>query len=163
MPNTNSQSIDFKGIAATALSRARSLLPELIPSGRFEREEYVALNPSRADKNRGSFKINSRTGLWEDFATKAKGNDIIDWYAHAYGLKQCEAARRIAQKLGISTLKSDGSKGNNTKPPPKIYPFGEEGPPVGHNEVRRHYYPKNGNKPKRKVKIKKRNVPEDKQ
>ena len=40
--------------------------------------------------------------------------------------------------------------------------MGEEGPPVGHNEIRRHYYPKNGT-PKRKVKIKKRNVPKDKQ
>ena len=64
MPNPNAQSIDFKDIAATALSRARSLLPELLPNGRFERDEYVALNPSRADKNLGSFKINSRTGKW---------------------------------------------------------------------------------------------------
>jgi len=39
MPNTNSQSIDFKHIAATALSRARSLLPELVPNGRFEGDE----------------------------------------------------------------------------------------------------------------------------
>ena len=60
------------------------------------------------------------------------------------GLDQGEAARRIAENLGISTVKSDGSKGDNTKPPPKIYPYGEEGPPVGHNEIRRHYYPKNG-------------------
>ena len=155
MPDANSQSIDFKYIAATALSRARSLLPQLVPNGRFERDEYVALNPSRADKSLGSFKINSRTGLWDDFAIGAKGNDIIGWYAHAYGLKLCEAARRIAEKLGISTMRSDGSKGNNTKPPPKIYPYGEEGPPVGQNEIRRHYYPKNGG-PKLKVKIKKR-------
>jgi 5S rRNA maturation endonuclease (ribonuclease M5) len=97
--------IDFDGIKAVALRNARWLLPELIPDGRFEHDEYVALNPSRADKNLGSFKINSRTGQWSDFATGAKGGDIISWNAHAYGLDQGEAARRIAQKLQMSAHK----------------------------------------------------------
>ena len=52
MPNPNSQSIDFKDIVATALSRARSLLPESLPNGRFEGDEYVALNPSTREKPR---------------------------------------------------------------------------------------------------------------
>ena len=30
--------------------------------------EYVALNPTRADKRAGSFKINLQTGRWADFA-----------------------------------------------------------------------------------------------
>lgn len=140
----NQSSIDFKDIAADALTGARSLLPELVPGGRFERDEYVALNPSRADKTLGSFKINSRTGLWEDFAIKVKGNDIIGWYAHAYGLKQGEAASQIAEKLGVSTRKGNGSKGDSREPPPKIFSWGEMGPPVGRDEIRRHSYPKNG-------------------
>ena len=122
MPNTNSQSIDFKYIAATALSRARSLLPELVPNGRFEGDEYVALNPSRADKSRGSFKINARTGMWQDFAIGVKGNDIISWYAHAYGLKQCEAARRIAEKLGISSHEERRLEGQQHKAAPENIP-----------------------------------------
>ena len=153
--------IDFDGIKEAALCSARSLLPELVPNGRFERHEYIALNPSRADKNLGSFKINSKTGEWSEFATSAKGGDIISWYAHAYGLKQGEAARRIAEKLGVSTLKSNASKGRATKPPPKIFTYGEEGPPVGRDEIRRHSYPKNGT-PKVMFKVKNRGVPKDK-
>jgi putative DNA primase/helicase len=154
--------IDFNGIKEGALARSRSLLPQLVPGGRFEHDEYVALNPSRADKNLGSFKINARTGVWQDFAIGAKGNDIISWYAHSYGLDQGEAARRIAEKLGVSALESNGSKRDSTKPPPKIYSYDEEGPAVEPNEIRRHYYPKSGT-PKRKVKIKKRNVPKNKE
>jgi hypothetical protein len=154
--------IDFKNIAAAALACARSLLPELVPDGRFEGDEYVALNPSRADKNLRSFKINSKSGKWSDFATGAKGGDIISWYAHAYGLDQGEAARRMVEKLGTSPHKREGSKEQTTKRPPKIYPYGEEGPPVERNEIRRHYYPKNG-KPRLKVKIKKRDVPKNRE
>ena len=108
--------IDFKGIAAAALACPRSLLLDLLPGGRFEGDEYVALNPSRADKNLGSFKINVRTGMWQDFAIGVKGNDIIGWYAHAYGCDQGEAARRIAEKLGASASRSSSSKSDNTNP-----------------------------------------------
>jgi hypothetical protein len=146
--------IDFESIKAAALCSARSLLQELVPNGRFEGREYVALNPSRADNNLGSFKINCQTGEWSEFATGAKGGDVISWYAHAHGLNQGEAARHIAERLGVSAYKSNGSKGNTTEPPPKIYSWGKEGPPVGRNEIRRHYYPKRG-EPKLKVKIKK--------
>jgi Protein of unknown function (DUF3987) len=146
-------SIDFDEIKAAALRNARSLLLELVPGGRFEGDEYVALNRSRADKNLGSFKINIRTGMWQDFATGAKGSDVISWYAHAYGLEQSEAARRIAERLGVSTWKLNGSKSDNAKPPPKVYGWGEDGPPVGPNELRRHHYPKRG-EPKSNVKIK---------
>jgi hypothetical protein len=150
--------IDFQNIAANALAGARLLLPELVPGSRFEGGEYVALNPSRADKRLGSFKINCRTGEWSDFATGAKGGDVVSWYAHAYGLKQGEAARRIAEKLGVSTPKNNGSKADNTELPPKIYSWGEEGPPTQYKELRRHYYPKDA-APKKKVKIKKPGTP----
>jgi putative DNA primase/helicase len=159
MHNTNS--IDFDGIKAAALRSARSLLQELVPNGRFEGREYVALNPSRADNNLGSFKINCQTGEWSEFATGAKGGDVISWYAYAHGLNQGEAARRIAEKLGVSTLKTKGLKGNTTEPPPKIYSYGEEGPPVERDEIRRHYYPKFG-APKLKVKIKRGGAPKSK-
>jgi hypothetical protein len=136
--------IDFDGIKETALACSRSLLPELVPGGRFEHDEYVVLNPSRADKNPGSFKINARNGVWQDFAIGAKGNDIISWYAHSYGLDQSEAARRIAEKLGTSSHKRDSWEEQTTKQPAKIYSYGEEGPPVGSDEIRRHYHPKRG-------------------
>jgi hypothetical protein len=142
--------IDFGAINAAALRSARSILPELVPNGRFEGREYVALNPSRADKSLGSFKINCQTGRWSDFAMDVKGNDIISWYAHACGLTQGEAARQLAERLGVPLYKNIGFKEQTSRPPPKIYSWGEEGPPVGHNEIRRQYYPKNGT-PKLKI------------
>ena len=154
--------IDFKGIAAAALACAGSLLPDLVPKGLFDGDEYIVKNPSRADKSLGSFSINFRDGMWSDFATGAKGGDIISWFAHASGLSQGEAARQIAEKLGTSTWKANNSKGDNTKSSPRIFKYGEEGPPKEHNELRRHYYPRSGT-PKKKVKIKKRDVPKHKE
>ena len=65
--------LNFKEIAETALFSARSLLPHWLPGGRWEGEEYVAKNPTRADEHPGSFKINARSGVWSDFATGDAG------------------------------------------------------------------------------------------
>jgi uncharacterized protein DUF3987 len=149
------RSIDFKGIAAAALASARSLLPEWLPGGRFESREYVALNPTRNDRSLGSFKINWQTGEWSDFAdpSAAKGGDLISLFAYTNNLGQGEAARQIAEKLGIAVRHGVAAQTETT---PLIQPWGEDGPPVAPNEVRRHYYPKTG-EPKLKVKIKRRN------
>ena len=70
--------LNFKEIAETALFSARSLLPRWLPGGRWEGEEYVAKNPTRADEHPGSFKINARSGVWSDFATGDAGRDLLD-------------------------------------------------------------------------------------
>jgi len=70
--------LNFKEIAETALFSARSLLPRWLPGGRWEGEEYVARNPTRADEHAGSFKINARSGVWSDFATGDAGRDLLD-------------------------------------------------------------------------------------
>jgi hypothetical protein len=41
----------------------------LLPRGKTVGREIVALNPRRADRNLGSFKINRYNGRWCDFAT----------------------------------------------------------------------------------------------
>jgi hypothetical protein len=61
----------------------------------------VARNPTRTDRSPGSFKVNLHTGRWADFATGDKGSDAISLAAYLFGLKQSEAARRIADMLGI--------------------------------------------------------------
>ena len=144
-------SIDFKGIAAAALASAKSLLQEWLPGGRFEGREYSALNPTRNDRTLGSFKINWQTGEWSDFADpNAKGRDLISLFAYINSLDQGKAARQIAERLG---MRAHHGAAPRTETTPLIHRWGEEGPPVGPNEVRRHYYPKNGS-PKLKVKIK---------
>src|SRR5215469_17974698 len=163
MNNRHNRALDFKGLAAAALASAKSLLHEWLPGGRFEGREYVALNPTRNDRALGSFKIHWQTGEWADFADpNAKGGDLISLFAYINSLDQGPAARQIAERLGFSTHKSNGLNNHAKKSPPKIYSWGEEGPAVGHDELRRHYYPKNGG-PKLKVKIKRRNVTKHKE
>jgi hypothetical protein len=144
--------IDFKGVKAVALHNARALLEEWLPGGRFEGNEYVALNPTRNDRNFGSFKINWQTGKWADFADAAEGGDMISLFAYINGLDQGEAARGLAERLGVPPHRTNGAAPQTD---PTTYAWGEEGPPTGHEEVRRHYYPKCG-APKLKIKIKKR-------
>jgi putative DNA primase/helicase len=115
-------SIDFKGIAAAALANAKSLLPEWLPGGRFEGREYVALNPTRNDRALGSFKINWQTGEWSDFADpNAKGRDLISLFAYINSLDQGQAARQIAEKLGMSAHHGAAPRTETT---PLIHPWG---------------------------------------
>ena len=63
--------------------------------------EYVARNPTRHDRRPGSFKVNLRTGRWADFATGDRGGDPVSLAAYLFGLTQAEAARRLADMLGV--------------------------------------------------------------
>ena len=93
--------IDFARINRAALARLPDLLVRWLPGGRIEGTEYVALNPRRADRQLGSFKINLATGRWADFATGDKGGDAISLAAYLAGIGQVEAAERLAVMLGI--------------------------------------------------------------
>ena len=95
--------VDFGRVNAAALANLPQLLNHLLPGGRQEGSEYVALNPRRADRSLGSFLINISTGQWADFAvSSARGGDIIALVAYLENIGQCEAARRVAALLGIS-------------------------------------------------------------
>jgi hypothetical protein len=91
----------FTEIAAAALRIAQSLLKSRLPNGRREGDEWSARNPTRADAQPGSFKVNLKTCAWADFATGDKGGDLISLWAYLYGLSQIEAARMLAAELGI--------------------------------------------------------------
>lgn len=93
--------IDFDAINTAALNDLATLLARWLPRGRIEGEEYVALNPRRADRRLGSFKINMRTGRWADFATADGGGDVVSLAAYLAGCGQAEAARQLAAMLGI--------------------------------------------------------------
>jgi hypothetical protein len=69
--------IDFEAINRAALAALSAILRRLLPEGRIIGGEWVARNPTRADRRPGSFKINLRTGRWADFATGDKGGDPI--------------------------------------------------------------------------------------
>jgi hypothetical protein len=97
-----SAQLDFRSINSAALAVLPQLLSRWLPTGRREGREWVALNPKRADRRPGSFRINMVTGRWADFATGDVGGDAISLAAYLFDLTQTQAARRIAAMLGVT-------------------------------------------------------------
>jgi hypothetical protein len=61
----------------------------------------VARNPTRADRRAGSFKVNTVTGRWADFATGDAGGDPVSLYAYINGLTQSNAAWALGNEWGL--------------------------------------------------------------
>jgi hypothetical protein len=96
-----SGSINFAAVNQAALARLPDILHRWLPDGRMEGGEYVARNPTRADRKLGSFKINMASGRWADFATGSRGGDPVSLAAYLAGCGQAEAARELAAMLGM--------------------------------------------------------------
>jgi Domain of unknown function (DUF6371) len=56
--------IDFDQINRAALANLPALLGRVLPSGKQAHREWIALNPRRADRHLGSFKVNRYNGRW---------------------------------------------------------------------------------------------------
>ena len=93
--------VDFDAINRAALASLPALLGRWAPGGRFVGGEYISLNPTRADRRAGSFRVNVHSGKWADFAVGAKGGDVISLAAYLAGTGQGEAARGLAAMLGV--------------------------------------------------------------
>ena len=93
--------IAFDRIADAARNSADAIVTRWLPDGRREGREWVARNPRRADGRPGSFKVNLGSGRWGDFATGDKGGDLIALAAFLFDLKQDEAARCVAEMVGV--------------------------------------------------------------
>ncbi len=96
----NQEKIDFNHLNRQINLYFSLLLKQLLPCGRLENHEYVALNPTRHDKHLGSFRINTFTGKWSDFATGDKGGDFISLWAYVKGISQTDAARALQVIVG---------------------------------------------------------------
>ena len=93
--------LDFQRINAAALARLPDLLARWLPDGRRQGHEWVALNPRRSDSRPGSFAVNLMTGKWADFACEARGGDVVALAAYLGGISQGEAARNLADMMGV--------------------------------------------------------------
>ena len=93
--------LDFDSINRAGLASLPTLLRRWLPDGRLVGREYTARNPRRADRRPGSFKVNINTGKWADFACDAKGGDVVSLAAYLSGTGQAEAARALADMLGV--------------------------------------------------------------
>jgi hypothetical protein len=100
-PRRRGESVDFAEVNRAALATFLAVLRRLLPEGKIVGREFVARNPRRADRHPGSFKINCMTGRWKDFATGDGGGDPISLVAFLAGVSQSEAARLLAQLLGM--------------------------------------------------------------
>jgi hypothetical protein len=93
--------VDFLTINAAAHRAMPLILMRWLPDGKRRGREFIAKNPTRADAHPGSFSINLSTGKWSDFATGDRGGDPISLAAYLFGLSQVDAARRVADMLGL--------------------------------------------------------------
>jgi hypothetical protein len=80
-----------------------NFIRNLLPNGKLEGHEYVAINPTRIDKHLGSFRINTISTKWSDFATGDKGRDLISLYAYLKAISNYEAACAI---VGVQLSKN---------------------------------------------------------
>src|SRR3989338_3194780 len=101
---------NIKQVAAAALASIERILSRWLPDGKQRGHEYVVCNPTRSDSKLGSFSINCNTGAWADFASDDKGGDLVALVAYLDGVKQGEAAKRLAEFLGLQLEKSDPAK-----------------------------------------------------
>ncbi len=93
--------LDFDAINRAGLASLPALLRRWLPDGHFMGREYTARNPTRADRRPGSFRINVNSGRWADFACDARGGDVVSLAAYLSGTGQAEAARALADMLGV--------------------------------------------------------------
>lgn len=100
--------VSFQELAVLALADINKILAQYLPEGKQYGHEFVVKNPVRSDSNPGSFKINTSTGIWADFATGDGGNDLISLIAYLSHSKQGEAAKALTELLGLDS--SPGGK-----------------------------------------------------
>ena len=103
--------IDFTEVNTAALAALPAVLARLLPGGKRVGAELVALNPRRADRHLGSFKVRflgPRAGAWADFATGDCGGDVVSLVAFLENVSQGEAARLLARMLGVEVKRGRG-------------------------------------------------------
>ena len=95
--------VNFQAVNQAALRCLPFLLRQWCPDGKRCGREYVARNPRRpSDDNPGSFSISLETGRWADFAeTGVRGGDVVSLAAYLFRTSQVEAARSLAEVLGV--------------------------------------------------------------
>lgn len=92
--------IDFAALNQRAVHQLPAILQRFIPGGMVRGHEYIARNPTRADRTLGSFKINMHTGRWADFATGDSGGDVISLIAYVQNVSQLDAAKLLQEIIG---------------------------------------------------------------
>lgn len=91
---------NIQDVANRALASSDFILSKLLPDGRKSGSEWTARNPKRDDRTPGSFKVNTITGRWSDFASGDKGGDLVSLYAYLNDTSQFDAAKELEGWIG---------------------------------------------------------------
>jgi putative DNA primase/helicase len=94
---------DFAAINRAALARLPELCRQWLPGGRLIGREWTC--GSLAGEPGASCKVNIATGRWSDFATGERGGDPVSFAAAIWKVPQTEAARRLAELLGMEACR----------------------------------------------------------
>jgi len=97
------QPISAQEIDRMLLGRAEVYLRRWLPEGRIVGNEYLALNPRRADKHLGSFRINLKTGVWKEFAGGPGGKGLLSLYKYVKNIDFKEAVDSLKLELGVES------------------------------------------------------------
>lgn len=92
----------FQPIATLALAYFDEVIEDFLGlEGEHRGKRYVALNPTRGDRNLGSFVISSESGQFIDFADpdECKGSDLIALTAYVRDCSQSVAANQLLDFL----------------------------------------------------------------
>lgn len=107
--------MDFSYIASELKARAKQLLPEWLPGGRFLGNEYhtssIYGGPGK------SLKYNIEKGCGEDFSTGERFGDMIDLYCKINNVSPKDALIYWQNAIGLYIHKGNGGgNGNGHKP-----------------------------------------------
>jgi predicted P-loop ATPase len=89
--------INFEGLAAHLLANSVQILQSWFPAGKLAGQEFQIGN--LAGEPGKSLSINTRTGIWKDFAGDDAGSDLTSLYAAIHNLTQAEAARALGPQF----------------------------------------------------------------
>ncbi len=65
------------------------------------RDAPTAKYPTRDDRHLGSFKINTETGKWANFAIDKIGDDLSSLVAYLRGISAEDAAQQLAAEMDL--------------------------------------------------------------
>jgi predicted P-loop ATPase len=109
-------SLDFRGLNDSLLARARDVLLEWFPQGKFIGTEFVA---GGTDGRPGdSLSINWKKGVWKDFESGEGGADLISLYASRNGMTQGQAFKDLAGP-GIASISAQPTRARKREPEPE--------------------------------------------
>ncbi|GAB6035903.1 hypothetical protein JCM15519_04620 [Fundidesulfovibrio butyratiphilus] len=110
--------IDFARINVAALANLPALLERWLPGGKREGGEWVC--GSIGGEPGSSCSTNMTTCVGGDFAGEARWNDPVSLYAALQGLKQGEAARKLARELGLDPGGGVAPSGTREQPRKRV-------------------------------------------